>query len=133
MMNPRLVRIVLTLGALSTLAACGSARRGAPLTGEHDPPTEAIAIGQRVFDANCSQCHPGGTQGLGPALNNKPLPGWAIKFQVRNGIGAMPEFSEAEISDEELQALVEYLVWLRRLDAEETPDPAPVAGEPIAG
>ena len=98
------------------LAACGTARRGAPLTGEHTPPTAEVALGQRVFAANCDQCHPGGTQGLGLALNNKPLPGWLIKFQVRNGIGAMPAFSKEEIGGEELDALVAYLVWLRRLD-----------------
>lgn len=97
-------------------AACGTARRGAPLTGEHDPPTETIRLGQRVFAANCSQCHPGGTQGLAPALNNKPAPGWLIRFQVRHGLGAMPAFSEEEISDAELDALVEYMIWLRRLD-----------------
>lgn len=98
------------------LVACGTARRGAPLTGEHTPSTAEIALGQRVFATNCDQCHPGGAQGLGLALNNKPLPGWLIKFQVRNGIGAMPKFSKQEISGEELDAVVSYLIWLRRLD-----------------
>ena len=114
MRNPvRSLAAVLLTGALF---ACGTARRGAPLTGEDEPPTPEIALGQQVFDANCAQCHPGGTQGLGPSLNDKPFPGWAIKFQVRNGVGVMPSFSEEEISGEQLDALVEYLVWLRRLD-----------------
>lgn len=103
------------------LGSCGTARRGAPLTGEHVPPNAAIANGQRVFDANCTQCHPGGTQGLGPAINNKPLPGWLMRFQVRNGLGVMPSFSEEEIPPEELEALTKYLVWLRRLEWRETP------------
>ena len=98
------------------ITACGTARRGAPLTGEHTPPTPEIALGQRVFDASCHQCHVGGTQALGLALNDKPLPGWLIRFQVRRGLGAMPSFSEEEISDEELDASVSYMVWLRRLD-----------------
>lgn len=98
------------------LAGCGSARRGVPLTGEHTPPTEQVALGQRVFDANCNQCHPGGATGLGPALNNKPLPGWAIRLQVRYGLGAMPGFSSREIPDEQLDALVVYLKWLRDLE-----------------
>ena len=109
----------LLVAGILLAAACGTARRGAPLTGEHEPPTPEIALGQRVFDANCAQCHPGGTQGLGPALNNKPLPGWLIRFQVRNGLGAMPAFSEEEIPDEQLEALTEYLVWLRRLEWKE--------------
>lgn len=108
-----------TVAALMLVASCGTSRRGAPLVGEHDLPTPEIALGQRAFDANCAQCHPGGTQGLGPALNNKPLPGWLIKFQVRNGMGAMPSFSDEEIGGQELDALVRYLVWLRRLEWKE--------------
>lgn len=105
------------LGCLIAVgSSCGSARRGEPLTGRHTLPEAEIALGQRVFDANCAQCHPGGTAGLGPALNNKPLPGWAIRFQVRNGLGVMPAFSGEQISGKELDALVAYLVWLRRLD-----------------
>lgn len=116
---PRLAWVA-PLALAVVVGSCGSARRGAPLTGEHVPPTPEIASGQRVFDASCAQCHPGGTQGLGPALNNKPLPGWLIRFQVRNGLGAMPAFSEEEIPDAQLEALTEYLVWLRRLEWRES-------------
>ncbi len=104
------------LGSLLFSAACGSARRGEPLVGPKEIPNPTVALGQRVFDTNCSQCHPGGERGIGPALNDKPLPGWLIKFQVRNGLGAMPSFSREEIGSEELDALVAYLVWLRRLE-----------------
>jgi mono/diheme cytochrome c family protein len=97
-------------------AGCGSARRGEPIVGDHQPPSAEITLGQKVFAANCSQCHPGGEAGLAPAINNKPLPQWLIKFQVRNGLGAMPSFSSEQISGDELDALTEYLVWLRRLD-----------------
>lgn len=111
-----LSRAAAAVGLLLLSAGCGSARRGAPLVGEHVPPTPAIAQGQRVFDAQCSQCHPGGAEGLGPAINNKPLPGWLIRFQVRNGLGEMPAFGSDEISGEQLDAVASYLVWLRRLD-----------------
>lgn len=77
-------------------------------------PNETVALGRQVFDRNCSQCHPGGASGLAPAINNKPLPQWTIKLQVRHGLGAMPAFSDREISDEQLDAVAEYLVWLRR-------------------
>lgn len=119
MIRPMRLAPTFLIAGLLLAAACGTSRRGAPLTGEHDPPTPEVALGQRVFDASCAQCHPGGTQGLGLALNDKPLPGWLIKFQVRNGVGAMPSFSHEEISGQELDALVEYLVWLRRLDWKE--------------
>ena len=58
---------------------------------------------------SCHQCHPGGKAGLGPAINNKPLPGFMIKLQSRAGVGAMPGFSSSELSDEELNAIVAYL------------------------
>lgn len=100
-------------GAAALLVACGSARRGAPFTGEQRPPNERLALGERVFDLKCSQCHPGGEAGLGPSLNDKPLPRWAVHIQVRNGVGAMPRFASAEISDEQLSAVTAYMVWLR--------------------
>jgi mono/diheme cytochrome c family protein len=99
----------------ATLSACGSARRSEPFVGAAalTPPNDRIALGERVFDRNCSQCHPGGEAGLGPALNDKPLPQFAMHIQVRNGVGAMPRFSSAEISDAELKAVTSYLAWLR--------------------
>lgn len=103
----------LAVVALFALAACGSARRGEPLIGEKIIPNAAVALGQRVFDANCTQCHPGGERGLGVALNDKPLPARYVRFQVRNGLGAMPSFSSEQISDAELKALSRYVVWLR--------------------
>jgi mono/diheme cytochrome c family protein len=63
---------------------------------------------------SCHQCHPGGMAGLGPAINNKPLPGFLIKMQSRAGLGAMPGFSSSELSEEELDAVVAYLKALRK-------------------
>lgn len=109
----------LLLGAallVTTLAACGSARRGAPT----QPPlvlADAEAQqGERVFMTYCNGCHPRGAGGLGPGINDKPLPGFLIRFQVRHGLGTMPAFKDDVISDEELDALVTYLVTLRRHD-----------------
>ena len=100
--------------AVSTAISCGSARRAEPLMADKPQPNAQLALGEQVFDRNCSQCHPGGEGGLGPALNNKPAPQWAIRFQVRHGLGAMPRFSERDISDEQLSAVTKYMVWLRR-------------------
>lgn len=107
------VRAAVLVCGLLAVAACGSARRGVPLTGHGEPPTAELQLGQRVFARYCHQCHPGGAGGLGPALNNKPLPGWLIKFQVRNGLGAMPAFPSRVLPGEELNAMVRYLKWLR--------------------
>src|SRR4051794_30025447 len=100
---------------LLTLAVAGcSARRSEPIAGPFQAPSPEVQRGEIVFDRYCSQCHPGGEKGLAPAINNKPLPGFLIKFQVRHGIGAMPAFSEREIPRDELDALVKYLKALRR-------------------
>lgn len=115
---PRRLRITsrgLLLGAaLPLLAACGSARRGEPIAGPLPLAEPALERGRAVFIENCQRCHPGGEGGLGPALNDKPLPGFVTRLQVRRGLGAMPSFSDGEISDEELEDLVEYLGALRR-------------------
>lgn len=111
----------LLLAAAILLAACGSARRSIPFTGEHrigDDTT--LVLGRRVFDAYCHPCHPGGAGGLAPAINNKPLPAFLIKFQVRRGLGAMPAFPEEAVSDDELDAVAAYLKFLRRLEVNES-------------
>jgi len=70
--------------------------------------------GEGVFMRFCNGCHPAGLGGLGPGIINKPLPGFAIRFQVRHGLGAMPAFSERVIPPDELDALVAYIHALRR-------------------
>lgn len=115
-----LTAISITVAGLAAAGApgCGSPRKSEPLAGPLrfsalDPEDRAAIRGRRVFMTNCYQCHPAGEAGLGPALNDKPVPAIAIRTQVREGLGAMPAFSEQEISDEELDNLVEYLFALR--------------------
>ena len=109
----------LLLLALAILAGCAPAYRGEPIVGPLDTLEPQLALGQLVFDRECSQCHPGGAAGLGPGINDKPLPGPLIAFQVRHGLGAMPAFSEEQISEEELDAVVAYLLRLREHGMEE--------------
>ena len=96
------------------LVGCGSARRGEPLVGPVPITSPAVVRGQQVFMADCHQCHPGGEAGLGPAINYKPLPGFLIRLQVRNGLGAMPAFPSQELSPGDLDALIAYLKALRQ-------------------
>jgi mono/diheme cytochrome c family protein len=103
---------ILMISGLLLIAGC-SARRGEPIVGPLRVSEPGIARGQQVFMRECHQCHPGGEAGLGPAINNKPLPGFLVKFQVRTGLGVMPAFSQGEISAEELDRLVDYLKALR--------------------
>lgn len=119
----RIARAGTVLGAAASLAiatwlltGCGPQRRGEPLIGaKPPPPNEQVALGEQAFMRYCHQCHPGGAAGLGPGINDKPLPGPLIKTQVRIGGGAMPAFPESQISDRELDGIVAYLAWMRTL------------------
>jgi mono/diheme cytochrome c family protein len=104
--------VVAGLGAL-TLSAC-SGRRSEPLRGALDVSNTQVAHGQQVFMHRCEKCHPGGDAGLGPSLNNKPLPGFMVAFQTRHGMGAMPAFTDEEVPRPDLDAVVAYLKALRR-------------------
>jgi mono/diheme cytochrome c family protein len=96
------------------LAACGTGRRvDPPLALSSAGQDSELAHGQRVFMRACHQCHPRGETGLGPALNNKYVPAFLIRFQVRNGLGAMPAFPASALSTEELDAVVRYIQYLQ--------------------
>lgn len=73
-----------------------------------------LAEGQRVFMQTCNQCHVGGGGGLGPPLNDKRLPAFFVRIQVRHGIGAMPAFSGEHISDDQLDDVIVYMKYLRQ-------------------
>jgi len=73
-----------------------------------------LAEGQRVFMEHCNQCHVGGAAGLGPSLNDKRIPNWFVRIQVRRGVGAMPSYSSDAISDGQLDDIVSYIRYLRQ-------------------
>jgi mono/diheme cytochrome c family protein len=111
-MGRTLVRSLLSLVAAQSIA-CGSARRGEPIAG----PVSLSAReqqGQVLFMHDCNQCHPGGDAATGPAINNKPLPRAVMKLQIRKGVlGTMPAFSEAELSDPQVELILDYMEALQ--------------------
>lgn len=103
--------------AISLISACGSARRSEPIKGSVQVTDPRAERGRIVFMGKCNHCHPGGEAGLGPAINDKPLPEFLIKIQVRTGLGAMPSFPPHEISDADVDAVIAYMKEIRRIDA----------------
>jgi len=92
------------------MTGCGSARKTEPIKEPLNLATEKLVRGQKAFERHCNTCHPRGDSGLGPALNNKDIvPNFLLKFQVRNGLGAMPSISDKVLPDEDLDAIVEYI------------------------
>jgi mono/diheme cytochrome c family protein len=94
-------------------AGCASSRRRPPL-GPAPALTGQAATGQVAFMQKCNRCHPGGEAGLGPGLNDKPFPDFLKRFQVRHGLGVMPHFDKEELSDAQLDAILDYLKALRQ-------------------
>lgn len=109
--------IALLVTAAGLAMACGPARRSEPLMGPLVLASDAEQ-GRTAYMRYCHQCHPGGEAGLGPSLNDKALPAFLKRFQVRQGIGSMPSFSEEEIQDQDLDDIMAYLKALRDHDGE---------------
>ena len=103
--RPRILQIALVLVLSCTVVACHSVRRGEPLVPPVTSSDPAIERGRLAFAKHCYKCHPGGEGGLGPALNNKPIPRVLMKTQVRLGLGAMPSFDGQTIPPDELDVL----------------------------
>lgn len=110
---PRIASMCL-LSAAFFLPACGATRSSAPELPSVPLADTSLERGKRIYDANCLSCHAQGEGGMGPALNNKPLPEFLVRFQVRHGIGAMPAFSDEQLSDRDLHHLARYVTALRK-------------------
>ncbi|MFN2385035.1 MAG: cytochrome c [Thermoanaerobaculia bacterium] len=109
--------------ALAALAAAAvaavlfsgcSVRRSEPVVGPIPLNTLQLQRGEVLYMRHCNQCHTGGEFGFSPALSNKPAPKFLMRTQVRAGLGAMPRFSREEISPEELDDILEYVVAVRK-------------------
>jgi mono/diheme cytochrome c family protein len=110
----RTVALALALALVTALAACGSARRSEPIAGPLRMEDASVRRGQVLYDQYCYKCHTGGEGGMGPIINDKPLPRFLMRFQVRHGLGVMPAFSDKQLSDAELEDILTYLVVLRQ-------------------
>ncbi len=95
-------------------ASCAGPRRDEPFAPEVILDNARQVRGEQVFARECAQCHPNGQAGLGPAINDRPLPKAFIAAQIRLGAGAMPAFDETMISSDDVDAIAEYLLALRR-------------------
>jgi mono/diheme cytochrome c family protein len=108
---------VVVVSITAVLAAgCESARRTEPIA---YPRLDAEATaGEVVFARHCHMCHPHGEAGVGPALDDKPLPDAAIELQIRTGVvgaGTMPPFPPDVVSDEEIELILAYLKAIRSI------------------
>jgi mono/diheme cytochrome c family protein len=108
----------LVLACAAFAAACGPSRRSEAILGPPPLKTPREKQGEVLFMRFCHQCHPSGSGGLGPGLNNKPAPAAAIRLQIREGLGAMPAFGKEEIKDAEVDAIIDYMMVMRSYESE---------------
>lgn len=108
------IKYILSFLIILLVSFSCSVRKGVPYSDPVVLNTESLKNGEILFDSYCNSCHPGGASGLGPAINNKPLPKFLMRFQVRHGLGVMPSFKEEVIKDEEVKDIAKYLAYLRK-------------------
>jgi mono/diheme cytochrome c family protein len=98
--------LALALGGCSPGADTSANPTATPL-----PPT--LTRGGEVFARYCQACHPGGKRGVGPALIGTPLSDAEMTTVIRHGKANMPPFDPTNISDTELQNLLDYIHTLK--------------------
>lgn len=125
----KVLTVCLVFMLLTLTAACGSAAE--PTLAPTPEPTPESGTsheeeGKELFvDKGCAACH--GQEGEGssiaPALAGHT--GEQVRRQVRNSIGSMPKFGTDQISDKELEELVEFITGLTGNGHQEPLDMAP--------
>src|SRR3954453_16070323 len=86
----------------------GYYRRGEPIGRPVEIANERQAHGQVIYMKHCYACHQGGEGGLGPALLQL-APGPIVRTQIRLGLGALPAFTQEEISTPGMNDLLSYI------------------------
>lgn len=99
---------------LALVAACTPLQHNNASSSQSRMSDTSVKAGERLYNMHCYQCHAMGTGGLGPSLNDKPLPRFLIRMQIRYGFGVMPEFGENELSDRQVEDIIDYVVALRQ-------------------
>jgi mono/diheme cytochrome c family protein len=100
------------------MAACSATKRGEPAVGPMRMSDASIKAGEKLYNMHCYKCHTMGAGGLGPSLNDKPLPRFLIRLQIRHGLGVMPAFSEQQLSDQQVEEIIDYVIAMRHHDIE---------------
>jgi ubiquinol-cytochrome c reductase cytochrome c subunit len=90
---------------------------GVPIPNVH-PGAGSLSEGQSIYELNCAPCH--GATGNGGAVGVEAAPSLRhattrqIGEAVRIGPGTMPVFDPTVVSDQQLNSLVRYVLYLRQ-------------------
>ena len=103
-----MARSMLVCSMAALMSACG----GSSASGGGDQYVGPIASndtarGQEVFTNVCMACHSGG-----PSLENIGWEAARVRHQVREGSGGMSPLSTTRVSDDDLEAVLAYMVTI---------------------
>lgn len=107
-----------TLGIISLLSGCSMSEEMRRIDAVKRQNERAAAsrstdlTGEQVFMRSCNTCHPGGREGMGPALDKttEHYPqDEALTAFLRKGKGTMPGNPKNTLNDQEMHNLVVHL------------------------
>lgn len=118
----KIFRIMLAVVLLFGINAAASAQ-GPGTTARNPQKSADRTAGARIFNANCSRCHPNGGNIIVPDLplkgssklaSFKSFLGWIRNPLMPDGSeGAMPAFSRKQISDQQARILYRYIISMQ--------------------
>lgn len=112
-----IMRLFVALAFVVPMAACGGgaaegAGEGTTVADQYQGPVQSddIATGEQLFTDVCGTCHMGGD---GPDLTAETHGVATIRQTVREGDGDMPPLRPDRLSDEDLEAVLAYMVSIQ--------------------
>jgi len=122
---------VACVGALM-LVACGGGGDGGDdgheASAQYAGPigSSDTARGEEVYGSVCNACH-----SSGPALQNIAWEPGRMRHQIREGSGRMPPISTNRVSDEDMEAILAYLVTIGGVEGDAAPPATGGGAEPM--
>jgi mono/diheme cytochrome c family protein len=104
--------VAFLLSAFITPAGLAACANQTPTPVIATTPTATGSSGGMVFARYCNVCHPGGGKGAGPSLLNLSMTASQMKDLVRHGKARMPGYGSNVITDDDLNALIEFVQQL---------------------
>jgi mono/diheme cytochrome c family protein len=108
------MRSIIFTAVLFAVVGCQETPQQAPNSNTDKPST--VASGAEIYKSKCAMCHGSdGNLGIGGAkkLPESQLALAEVKTQILKGKGTMPPF-EAQLSAEEIDAVADFVVGLRK-------------------
>ena len=118
--QPHRSRVEFTKGELAQLVAYVASFGGGPRIPRPHPASGSLSKGQELFTEHCAGCHQVAAQGgyvtnaVAPRLDRATAV--QIAEAARVGPYLMPQFSEKQISDDQLNSIIRYVQYAKHPD-----------------